>query len=292
MSDTLEGLNRKIERAGELGSVVRTMKAMAASNIGQYEMAVSSLEEYYRTIVLGVIAYFRQEGSNKIIEERSNDKKVLCVIVFGSDQGLVGQFNEVVADFTIHSLKTMTGRKEIWAVGGRVHSRMREAGLSTTELFSVPNSVNAITPLVREILIKSEEREGGNEFYIFHNRSKSGGGYEPILQRWLPLDKKWHHDLSELDWPTKSLPEVIGNKSQTLSALIHEYLFVSLFRSCAQSLASENASRLEAMQRAEKNIDDLVEDLHSKFHRLRQGSIDEELFDVISGFEALKPGKK
>jgi F-type H+-transporting ATPase subunit gamma len=73
----------------------------------------------------------------------------------------------------------------------------------------------------------------------------------------------------------------------TLRTLIREYLFVSLFRACAESLASENASRLSAMQRAEKNIDELLESLNRKFHQLRQSSIDEELFDVVSGFEAL-----
>jgi F-type H+-transporting ATPase subunit gamma len=52
-------------------------------------------------------------------------------------------------------------------------------------------------------------------------------------------------------------------------------------------LASENASRLAAMERADKNIHELLENLHATFHRLRQSGIDEELFDVISGFEAL-----
>ena len=72
-----------------------------------------------------------------------------------------------------------------------------------------------------------------------------------------------------------------------MRALIREYLFVSLFRACAESLASENASRLAAMQRADKNIDDLLERLTGTFHRVRQSGIDEELFDVVAGFEAL-----
>ena len=79
----------------------------------------------------------------------------------------------------------------------------------------------------------------------------------------------------------------MNGREQTLRALVREYLFVSLFRACAESLASENASRLAAMQRAEKNIDELLEDLNRTFHRLRQSGIDEELFDVVSGFEAL-----
>ena len=72
-----------------------------------------------------------------------------------------------------------------------------------------------------------------------------------------------------------------------MHGLIREYLFISLFRACAESLASENASRLAAMERADKNINDLLEQLHRSFHQLRQSGIDEELFDVISGFEAL-----
>jgi F-type H+-transporting ATPase subunit gamma len=88
------------------------------------------------------------------------------------------------------------------------------------------------------------------------------------------------------------LPEVLCGGTATLLALIREYLFISLFRACAESLASENASRLAAMQRADKNIDELLEDLNGTFHRLRQSGIDEELFDVISGFEALNVEEK
>ena len=74
----------------------------------------------------------------------------------------------------------------------------------------------------------------------------------------------------------------------TLQAFIREYLFVLLYQACAESLASENASRLAAMQRAEKNIKEILEDLNRIFHRIRQEAIDEELFDVVSGFEALR----
>jgi len=79
----------------------------------------------------------------------------------------------------------------------------------------------------------------------------------------------------------------MGGGIATLRALISGYLFVSLFRACAESLASENASRLAAMQRTDKNINELLEHRDRTFHRLRPNGIDEELFDVVSGFEAL-----
>jgi F-type H+-transporting ATPase subunit gamma len=115
----------------------------------------------------------------------------------------------------------------------------------------------------------------------------SGSLYEPVSQRLLPFDASWQKRIVEVRWPTKTLSEVVGGDAPTLRALIREYLFISLFRACAESLASENASRLAAMERADKNINDLLEKLHREFHRLRQSGIDEELFDVISGFDAL-----
>jgi F-type H+-transporting ATPase subunit gamma len=69
--------------------------------------------------------------------------------------------------------------------------------------------------------------------------------------------------------------------------LIGEYLFVALFRAFASSMAAENAARLASMQRAEKNIEETKEELTRTFHTMRQNTISEELFDVISGFEAL-----
>jgi F-type H+-transporting ATPase subunit gamma len=157
-------------------------------------------------------------------------------------------------------------------------------------LFTVPNSVQAITPLVGQIQIASEaQRARGEEaqVYVFHNRPESAALYQPVSQRLLPLDAQWQQGLVKVRWPTANLPEVLGGGEETVRALIREYLFVSLFRACAESLASENASRLAAMERADRNIDGLLGDLNGAFHRLRQSGIDEGLFDVISGFGAL-----
>ena len=154
--------------------------------------------------------------------------------------------------------------------------------------------MSAITPLVGQILVESEAHHGKGEIvqlYLFHNRPKPGAAYEPVSQHLLPLDDQWGLRLAHLTWPTKNLPEVIGDRERTLQALVREYLFVSLFKACAESLAAENASRLAAMQRAEKNIDELVGDLNQRFRRLRQTSIDEELFDVLSGYESLSKAK-
>jgi F-type H+-transporting ATPase subunit gamma len=292
MSDTMVSLRRKIGGAGDLQSVVRTMKALAASSIGQYEQSVSALADYARTVELGLSVCFRKDSPMALMGEPKKHPPGAAIgaVVFGSDQGLVGQFNEVVADYAVKTLAALPGHPRVWAVGERVQTRLADAGLPLLGLFSVPNSVKAITPLVGQILLECETcRSRGeiSELHLFYNRPTSRAVYAPVNQRLLPLDETWRSELAILPWPTGNLPEVIGSSTATLRALIHEYLFVSLFRACAESLASENASRLTAMQRAEKNIDELLENLNKHFHQLRQSGIDEELFDVISGFEAL-----
>ena len=296
MSDTTASLRRKISGAKDLQSVVRTMKAVAASSIGQYEKSVRALDDYYRTVELGLGVCFRENGPAPLIAEqkRKTISRTIGAVVFGSDQGLVGQFNDIVADYAIKTLAAVPAKPEVWAVGERVHARLTDAGLQVIGLIS-PNSIKAITPLVGQILVESETRHShceGDELYLFYNSSTSGAVYAPVSKRLLPLDENWRRKLVELRWPTKNLPEVLGSGTSTLRALIRGYLFVSLFKACAESLASENASRLAAMQRADKNIDELLEDLNGKFHRLRQSGIDEELFDVISGFEALSAEEK
>jgi F-type H+-transporting ATPase subunit gamma len=291
MSDSVANLRHKIDSAEELESVVRTMKAMAASSIGQYENAVRSLDDYYRTVQLGLAACFREDKSLGVMPPiKQQQQTAIAAIIFGSDQGLIGQFNEVIVEYAVDMLEKLSGNKIVWAVGARVQSRLAEIRLQPMAGFTLPNSIHAITPLVGQILIELEaQREQGliEQVYLFHNRPKTGSIYTPTNQQLLPLDETWLHHLAEIRWPTQNLPEVMNRRERTLRALVREYLFVTLFRACAESLASENASRLAAMQRAEKNIDELRKDLNRIYHRLRQSGIDEELFDVIFGFEAL-----
>lgn len=291
MSDTTASLGRKIGTAGDLQSVVRTMKAVAASSITQYENAVRALDDYYRTVQLGLVACLRhgQQPPAQAHTPRPG-AGAIAAVVFGSDQGLVGQFNDVMADFVLRTLEDLPGAKTVCAVGERIGSRLAETRLMLGKSFMLPGSIGAITSLVGQVLVEVDALLAKGEItqvYVFHSRPHAGAIYTPVCQRLLPLDETWRRELTALAWPTRNLPEAINGAQAALPAFVREYLFVSLFRACAESLASENASRLAAMQRAEKNIEELLDDLNRSFHRLRQSGIDEELFDLVAGFEAL-----
>lgn len=89
-------------------------------------------------------------------------------VVFGSEQGLVGQFNEVVSDFAASAMATRSTPAKVWAVGERVQSRVLDAGLNLIGLFTMPNSVKSITPLVGQILIECEANRSRGEIVDLH----------------------------------------------------------------------------------------------------------------------------
>jgi len=152
MSGALELLDRRLHTAAELKSVVHTMKTLAAVSIVPYENAVPSLAEYYNAVELGLVACLRNivdtfgDVNDNPATERTN------IIVFGSDQGMVGQFNEVLADLVLSAMKSIPGRKVVWPVGEPIAWRLAGAVIDLMPVHSVPDTVAGITPLTTPFL--------------------------------------------------------------------------------------------------------------------------------------------
>jgi F-type H+-transporting ATPase subunit gamma len=268
------------------------MKALAAVSIRQYQKAVESLNDYNRTIEMGLQIVLKERMSG-MMQSKDAAVKRMGVIIFGSDQGLCGQLNEQISVFTLDYIKAAGVKKEnrkVLAVGARVADYVEDAGQPIDELMTTPSSTAGITPLVQEIIMVIEEwhfRHNVDHFTLFYNDYISGANYRPYQIQLLPVNRDWLKEIARKKWDSKTLPIYRMDGDKLFSSLIREYLFVSLYRAFAESLASENASRLASMQNAEKNIEEQMQDLHVQFHRTRQMTITEELLDIVSGFEAL-----
>jgi len=290
---TTESLKRRMKSAGDLLSVVKTMKALAAVSIRQYQKAVDSLRDYNRTVEMGLQIVLK-ERMGAMLERKTATMKRMGVIVFGSDQGLCGQLNEQISVFMLDYAKSAGIKKEnrkVLSVGARVADYVEDAGQTVDELLPTPSSTAGITPLVQEIIMIIDEwhfRQNVDHFFLFYNKYESGATYHPHRVQLLPVNREWLKEIAKKKWDSKSLPIFRMDGDQIFSSLIREYLFVSLYRAFAESLASENASRLASMQNAEKNIEEQLQDLHVQFHRTRQMTITEELLDIVAGFEAMQ----
>ncbi|MDJ0597699.1 MAG: F0F1 ATP synthase subunit gamma [Crocosphaera sp.] len=298
MSQTPESLKATLDSVEDLYSVVKTMKALAAVSIRQYEQAVQSLVEYDRTVEMGfhILAkerYFAGKSLVLTIKEQNNlpDPKIGAIIL-GSDQGLCGQFNENMAKYAKNKLQPSSKPKNLFLaiVGSRLLPYFRTNSYQLANPFMLPTSTEGIGETVQDILLMLDnwqEKHKISKILLFYNQPTSGSSYHSCYQQLLPLDRQWLLSLERKDWPTATLPTFTMDWQDLFRELISQYLFVSLYRALAASLASENASRLAAMQSAQKNIEDHLEELKAQYRRQRQSAITSELLDVVAGFEAL-----
>ncbi|MCW8827441.1 MAG: F0F1 ATP synthase subunit gamma [Gammaproteobacteria bacterium] len=290
--ESLDQLHRQLESLDELHTIVKTMKALSAASIRQYEQAVSALAAYYLTVERGL--HVALEGTEPPSPpRRHHESKRLAAIVFGSDHGLCGRFNEEITEYALERMDSAAADPQhrlLLAVGARVAASLEHAGQRIEENFLVPGSASQITATVQQILLKLDEwreQAGVHYIYLFYNRHSGGEGYHPTGFELLPINLRRFHRLEEEIWPSRVLPTFTMEREALLSRLLHQYLFVTIFRACAESQASEHASRLAAMQSAERNLNERQEEVTMLFRRARQNTITAELLDVVAGFEAI-----
>ena len=288
MAESLETLQKHIGSVEELHSIVRTMKTLSAVAIRQYEKALESLEEYQRTVMHGMEVVLRDQPEEAAAKEEKSSG--LGIVVFGSDTGLCGRFNEDIAQFALEKMAEHGGVQHVVAVGERVCPILEEAGHPTEECLTAPGTVAAITPVVQEALVRLQEwnAEGIGRLALLFNRQLRGEVYRPHYEPILPVDLSKLPHYHHREWPSRCLPVYTMERGRLFAALLRQHLFASIFRACAQSLASENASRLRAMQAAERNIEERLHELLGEYRTERQNAITEELLDVVSGFEVLR----
>jgi F-type H+-transporting ATPase subunit gamma len=288
---TFDELRRRIESAETLESVVKTMKALAASSVNQFERALASLDDYNTSVTMGLRVVLPHVPSRLVHEGDAAGGP--DVVVFGSDQGMCGQFNERVAAFAADHVRQMNDAgppPRILGVGTRAVHAMEDLGLTVEEYFAVPTSAEGISPAVQDLLLRLEAWQTSQQMrriVLIHNQPAGAVGSRPHLRQLLPLDAQWLRELLAEPWPARGLPTFPSHWSTLLPALIQEYIFVGLCTAYAESLAAENVSRLASMQAAEKNIEEHLDELNAHYHQVRQSSVTEELLDIAAGYMAL-----
>lgn len=294
---SIESLKKRIHTTEDLQSVVKSMRVLAALNLRQYEQTVLSQDLYVQTIERGLQILLKMKpGGDALAKQAPGEHQ--GTIVFGSDQGLCGSFNEQIALYALSSMKAFRNQpneRGILAIGHRVARQLEDAGQQIEECLPTPSSRAGITVMAQDILVKIETWQREQNFdriILYYHALLPEKGVTPHMRVLLPIDREWLQRLEETPWPTRSLPIFTMNWDQLFSQLIHHYLFISLSKAFAESLASENASRLLAMQGAERNIAEHREELLGDFQAQRQSSITEELLDIIGGFEVLRQSPK
>lgn len=294
--ETLEALGKLITTTKDLRSIVHTMKSLSAVSIRQYEQAAIALQDYARTIELGLSIVLREKNAPEIDVEISSGPTI--AIIFGSDHGLCGRFNYNVVDFARKEMQRHCIPKDrtlYLVAGSRAVAQLEAENETVEDYIFLPGAVSGLTETAHNLLLKVDrwrvERNTARTF-LFYNSRSGQVKVSPHSVQLLPIDSKWIQNLAQRRWTSRTIPTFTMAPEILFAALVRQHLFISLFRAGAESAAGEHAMRLAAMQAAGSHIDDHLDELNAAYRRKRQESITEELLDVIAGFEVLSGSPK
>ncbi|QQE63387.1 F1F0 ATPase F1 subunit gamma [Leptolyngbya sp. BL0902] len=311
---TLEALQSQIHSIEDLQAVVRTMKALAMVSLRQYERARLSLADYQATVELGLQGVlhhqrFAEDATGAPpLDRPSTGAGQVGLVIIGSDHGLCGSFNEQIVAHALdylHRHQLAPHQCRLAAVGARVVPYLDAAHHHVDQAFSLPSSLAGIPVLLQDLWQRLEQwrfpdpnaspsslaPRAIDRILLCSHQSLSSTTFQPRILQLLPLDPVWLQALAQRPWPSVGLPLVPAPWAGSLDIGLRQYLLVALHRATVESLASENAARLGAMQAAEKNIEERLADLNADYRQQRQNAITGELLDIVGGFEALNQAK-
>ncbi len=288
---TLERLRHRIDSTEDLKSIVRVMKSLSAASINHYEQAARRLGDYKEVVDRALQVVLASDAV--ALDATQAVTRRAALVVMGSDRGLCGRFNEIVTDAADGMIAELAASHEdVWllAVGARGAQRLEAAGHRPEAIFAQPGSVSGLSRTVETILLQLDawrrERALDRVAVVYNAETERKGISEVRRETLLPLAADDLASLAARAWPTHTLPVFDGEPQAVLSAFIRERLFIALMLAGASSLASEHATRLAAMQAADRNINDKLDELEGDFRRLRQETITEELMDIVTAYES------
>lgn len=297
--ETLDNLKKTLDTSKSIKQVVSTMKALSGANIKKYEKIVKILYTYKSNVELALQAVMMHNDKININElefigQSKNKKANNLVIVFGSNQGLCGRFNDKIANFVIDDIDNIDNNKVI-VVGERLSMLLSNTKLKIFKTIPVPNSIENISNTIYELLsIIEEEIENKtiNKVFLYYTANDDTMNGTLTKNRLIPIDKKILENAQKKVWPTNNIPYWQVDTKTLIVDLLKQYIFVGLNDALVNSIASEQKNRLLTLQNAENNINDLIRTKNLEYNQKRQSTITNELLDVVTGYSVSKRKKK
>ena len=295
--ETLDNLKKTLDTSKSIKQVVSTMKALSGANIKKYEKIVKVLYAYRSNIELALQALMMYNDVNinelDFVKNSKDKKEKNLAIIFGSNQGLCGRFNDKMMNFVVDDIKS-SDKTKIIVVGERLNMLMSNTKLNIEKSIPVPNSIDNISSTIfdiLEVIEKEIENKTSDKVFLYYTANDDTMNGTLTKTRLIPVDKKILENAQKKVWPTNNIPYWQINSKTLIVDLLKQYIFVGLNNALINSIASEQKNRLITLQNAENNINDLIRTKNLEYNQKRQGTITSELLDVVTGYAVAKKRK-
>ena len=284
---SMRDIKRRKSSIQSTQQITKAMKLVSTVKLQKAKNRAEQTDPYFNYMYHTVSSMLAKSGNinHPYLTGGASTKK--AVVVITSNRGLAGGYNSNI-------VKLITGNEEfkkeellIYAVGGKGAEALNRRGYEIVEddsaIMEAPVYTDAAA-LCGRVLDSFAKGEIG-EIYLAYTHFKNTVSHEPKLIRLLPVDIEAENATEE---SSNVLMNYEPNEEEALDLIIPKYVTSLFYGALVEAVASENGARMQAMDSATSNAEDMISDLSLKYNRARQGSITQELTEIIAGANAIE----
>lgn len=290
---SMRDIKRRKESVQSTGQITKAMKLVSSVKLQKAKLGAEVSKPYFDTMYETVADMIAKSGqmSHPFLQKSKSDKK--AVIVITSNRGLAGGYNSNVVKLVTHDERFTTDNTTIYAVGIKGRDSLEKNGYNIAKDYS--EAINDplysdATEIGKELLSQFVKGEIG-EIYLAYTIFKNTVVQIPTMIKLLPIDAEdiisEQEDISEDPLDKITLMNYEPEAEEALDAIIPKYINSLIYGGLVESHASENGARMQAMDSATSNAEDMISDLSLRYNRARQASITQELTEIIAGASAI-----
>jgi len=287
---SMRDIKRRKKSVSSTQKITKAMKLVSTVKLQKAKTKAENTTPYFNYMYNTVCSMLDKAGAinHPYLQAGESNKK--AIVTISSNRGLAGGYNSNV-------IKLITGsgiaKEEIllYTIGKKAHDVLDTKGYEVAsehdQVMEAPTYADAME-ISKEVLDAFTNGEVG-EIYLAYTHFKNTVSHEPKLLKLLPVeinedDRKTDDEDSKDD---KMLMNFEPNPEEALDMIVPKYITSLIYGALVEAVASENGARMQAMDSATNNAEDIISDLTLKYNRARQGSITQELTEIIAGAEAI-----
>ena len=285
---SMRDIKRRRASVQSTGQITKAMKLVATVKLQKAKNRALQSKEYFNCMYKTVISLLAKSANTNNIYTKESESKRKAIVVITSNRGLAGGYNSNVVKLITQNEELVKEDLDIYAIGRKGQEFLARRGYNIvedrSELMEEFTYADAIK-LCNKLLASYEKGEVG-EIYIAYTNFKNTVSHIPTLLKLLPILETDDDSMDE-GRNDDLIMNFEPDDEEALKLIIPKYVASLLHGALIEATAAENGARMQAMDSATNNAEEMIDKLTLKYNRARQGSITQELTEIIAGAEAI-----
>lgn len=282
---SMRDIKRRKSSIQSTQQITKAMKLVSTVKLQKARNRAEQSNPYFNYMYQTVTSMLARSGSLNHPYLKAGNSQKKAIITIASNRGLAGGYNSNIVKL-VTSSGIAVEDAQIYMIGRKAKEQLVRRGYEIkadySDVIEGPTYADAMA-ICKEVLEAFSNGEIG-EIYLAYTHFKNTVSHEPTLMKLLPVEFD-EAELEEAD--SNLLMNYEPNEEEALDLIIPKYLTSLFYGALVEAVASENGARMQAMDSATSNAEEMISDLTLKYNRARQGSITQELTEIIAGAEAI-----